>query len=950
MKSTRPTIQPGKILNIRSRQWRVDDYHDDIISATSIDGTQTANRRFYAPVEQISDGRLPSPSTEMLGNKANQEMLTTAYRLSMIHGAAPLMSLQRSRAVPEAFQMVPVVMSLNMPRIRMLIADDVGLGKTIEAGLMITELLARQKASRVLVICPASLRDQWKQVLDDFFHLDAEIISSRHRRALERDLTPGASPWAHYPYLITSMDYAKRAEVLIQVLEQDWDIVVVDEVHNLAKPHQVSATHKVDMARWDLLRKIAKLKSKHLILLTATPHNGFSDTFASLLDVLDVKAVTGPPHKPRIDREIAQTYVCQRRRKDVEDSFTRDDGTSPFPRRHTREEYITPSAFERDLYSSLETFGDHLLRVSGLESHMKQILAKWTITHFHKRALSSPRALRCSLQNRRRRLRETGIDPTVTVEEARAEVLDNDTGERVDDEEAGQRMERLIWGDPNAIEREIELIDEMHEKAKALTPRRDQKLTKLLTRTLNALLRSDPKVIIFTRYKDTLDYLGREISKHKNYQDIKIITLDGSLNASQRADRMLEFGNSRKAVLVATDCISEGMNLQHYAAQLIHYELPWNPNRLEQRNGRIDRYGQKRMKEVAIRTMVMEDSLEAHILKVLVEKADRIRQDHGFSPPFFGDDVSVLDLIQDQGLDVTIGQTKLDNFLDGISKVQTESEVKPYSDESIEQIKGDSFYGHTDIEIKDVHERMRKTHQLVGSPEELKQFVLYSLKLLRSEVQERVDGSYFITITEPRLKRGLNKTKDLLATFDPELGLDNQDMDVIVLGHPLVRNLIETIKDISYTSPEFYGRNACVKTSAIPRQTYLYHYLVRYAVQTTPSSIIEELLPIGIMGDVILNPKQIDELRKSKALPDQRSDDEKQTDVKAALDIANLNAIVEQHCEKRRQELMAERKQARKLLEAQGVEEAIAGIDDIAMASKDLLCVTVYYPAPGLSQ
>ena len=198
----------------------------------------------------------------------------------MIHGTAPLLSLQRSRAVPESYQMVPVIMALKMPRVRMLIADDVGIGKTIEAGLIVTELLARHKASRLLVICPAALRKQWQEALSYFFHIDTDIISTRHRRKLESSLPPGASPWGHYPYLITSMDYAKRPDIRAQILEQSWDIVVVDEAHNLAKPHQISASQKVNKERWSLLGKIAliKEKSNHLLLLTATPHNGYSDT------------------------------------------------------------------------------------------------------------------------------------------------------------------------------------------------------------------------------------------------------------------------------------------------------------------------------------------------------------------------------------------------------------------------------------------------------------------------------------------------------------------------------------------------------------------------------------------------------------------------------------------------------------------------------------------------
>ena len=191
----------GSIIELRSRLWRVDDVHGDVLVATSIDGTPIERRKFYLPFETVRPGRIEPPSSEIVGNFSAQDLLLRAYRLSMIHGAAPLLSLQRSRVVPVSFQMVPVVMSLEMPRVRLLIADDVGLGKTIEAGLTVIELFARQRASRLLVICPAMLREQWKEALDYFFHIDARIISSSHRRALERELPPGTNPWEYYPYL-----------------------------------------------------------------------------------------------------------------------------------------------------------------------------------------------------------------------------------------------------------------------------------------------------------------------------------------------------------------------------------------------------------------------------------------------------------------------------------------------------------------------------------------------------------------------------------------------------------------------------------------------------------------------------------------------------------------------------------------------------------------------------
>ncbi|NLC58916.1 MAG: DEAD/DEAH box helicase, partial [Armatimonadetes bacterium] len=191
----RTALAPGTVIRNRHRLWRVDAINGDEAFVTSIDGGDTERHRFYIPFEDIQPGRMALPDPKRVGYPQANELLLRAYRLSMLHGTAPLLSLQRSSVIPTDYQLVPVVMALDMPRVRLLIADDVGLGKTIEAGLIVTELLARQRARNLLVICPANLREQWREQLRRFFHLDARIISSRHRRQMERELPVGANPW-----------------------------------------------------------------------------------------------------------------------------------------------------------------------------------------------------------------------------------------------------------------------------------------------------------------------------------------------------------------------------------------------------------------------------------------------------------------------------------------------------------------------------------------------------------------------------------------------------------------------------------------------------------------------------------------------------------------------------------------------------------------------------------
>jgi hypothetical protein len=465
------------------------------------------------------------------------------------------------------------------------------------------------------------------------------------------------------------------------------------------------------------------------------------------------------------------------------------------------------------------------------------------------------------------------------------------------------------------------------------------------------MLHRDSKVIIFTRYVDTLNYLAKEIPKYSHYKNTKIVSLYGELDDSQRSERLKEFETSPEAVLIATDCLSEGINLQYMAAQVIHYELPWNPNRLEQRNGRVDRYGQNRRpggeKKVFIRTMVVNDSLEAGILKVLVEKASRIRNDHGFSPPFFGDDLSILDLIHEQGLDVKIGQTKLDQFLGDNGPKQI---INPFSDDTLKRIVEDNFYGQSSIDLSEIKSRMKETETLIGSSEEIQRFIKSGLNKFSSSMTKNPgDDTYKIEIRDSRLIPGLDHEIIHRATFNPLRGRGDPTLEVIDLGHPLVRNLIEVVKELTFTSNDTYGRTAAIKTPLAKVVSAIYIFLARYAVHTEPVSIVEELLNVGVnvYSGELLGDEDIRALIVSDPFPDERTVEEISHDLHLALERKDFGKILWEKAQKRCDELTVERTKVKENLLESGEHEWLEGFDEITPTSVDLLCVTLYYPKPG---
>jgi hypothetical protein len=388
--------------------------------------------------------------------------------------------------------------------------------------------------------------------------------------------------------------------------------------------------------------------------------------------------------------------------------------------------------------------------------------------------------------------------------------------------------------------------------------------------------------------------------------------------------------------------------------------LPWNPNRLEQRNGRVDRFGQRKP-IVYVRTMVMDETLDATILKVLVEKAAQIRRDYGFSPPCFGDETNILDLLQQH--EVTLGPRQL-SFFDESPRPSDGGEAEdPFSEKTLERIKGDSFYGQTHISLPEIERRLEETAATVGSPQEIQRFVFSGLNRFGCRVTENGDGStglttggsWRIAITNPALQTASVGEVIPRATFDAELALDDPDLTLLDVGHPLVRRLIEEVKQNAFRAEGNrqgfpYGRTAAIVTRDVTEVTALFHLLARYVVNTQPTSIVEGLLPVAIpvYGGGPLDAQVTRRLLQASPSAETRAEAEVKETLADALAIEALERLLAEAVEHRRQELVAERRSMREQMEGrEGVQTAewLRGIDNLAPGGFDLLAVCILYPA-----
>jgi len=625
---------------------------------------------------------------------------------------------------------------------------------------------------------------------------------------------------------------------------------------------------------------------------------------------------------------------------------------NPFPEQEKQEVKIESlSMNEVKVYNALLSYGENILKMVPFTTDRNHLVS-FTLLHFLKRFLSSPHSIRNSLRNRLEKLKNGSSDQEIKDVEAKATIVETDDIELFDSDEAGKRIERSLFED-EVIKFEIDALSRVLENAKKITFKNDSKFQKLIKETLPDLFKNSPKIIIFTRYKDTLDYLHSNLNNLLS--DCDIFFIYGQMKSQQRREVFAEFDYADKAILIATDCISEGINLQYLCSQVIHYELPWNPNRIEQRNGRVDRYGQPE-DYVHIRTMIVTNTLDELILKSIVEKADRMKLDYGFSPPFFSDEKQVLNLLYKAGLNPSTRKQSSDSqqlsIFDSIekreAKLKEEERIQEEQlREQMDKIRSDSFYGHSDISLPDIEKKLRETAETIGSESEIKQFIISSLNLFNCSITEIDKYSIKITINDNRLlSPNMNRTIER-ATFDKKHAATHPNIVLIDISHPLITRLINLIKQQAALSSDFYGRIAYKGSDQIKKTCVIMKALVRYVVETSPSSMVEEIITIGLepYSKKKIPTKIVSNFESSSSKLCTRTDEEIKEDIEEALSSNAWKEYLEEEIKVKQKQLVKERENLINRISSNEVLPSwLDGITQVAFTRFDVLTITVGYP------
>ena len=846
--STASLSRPGTLVHARGREWVVlPDSTDELLMLRPVGGLDEEIAGLLPAIEPVRSAIFSLPGREDVGDFSSGKLLRDAARLSTRAAAGPFRSFGRIAAEPRPYQLVPLMMALKLDPVRILIADDVGIGKTIEAALIARELLDRGEIRRMAVLCPPHLAEQWQRELAEKFHIDAELVLSGTIQRLERDLPIGVSVFDRHPFTVVSTDFIKTPRRAEDFALRCPEFVIVDEAHGCTLAGGVGRGRQ---QRFELLRRVTEDPARHLVLVTATPHSGNEEAFRSLLSLLDSDFAHLPNDLDRGERESVRRrlarHLVQRRRADIRHYLETD---TAFPDRKDKEATYTFGKTYRALFDDILTFArTFVFEDEGADRRRR--VRYWSALALLRCVSSSPAAAAATLRNRAAVDQAEGED---VDEVGRRTVLDQgDADDTVSiDLSPGSDTE----GSRDATRRRLL---ELARRAEAVAPTDDLKLQGA-AREIKALLSDGFHPVVFCRFVDTAEYVVQQLREILPAK-VRIESVTGLLPPAEREGRIAELvAEAGQFVLVCTDCLSEGINLQQYFDAVLHYDLAWNPTRHEQREGRVDRFGQQK-REVRVVTYYGTDNpVDGVILEVLIRKHKAIKNDLGVTVAVPGSSEQIAEVLFEGALfreQTRSGNRQLTlDFIDDLASKKAQIH-RGWDNARDRERASRSLFAQQTLSPEAVAAELQSVRRAIGRSEDVARFFHAVLQAASVPVQES-GGAATVQLSPgtPRaLRQALGRDDPFTGRFDFPL-LEGE----IYLGRtsPVVEGtaswtLDQALDPIARESRPVAARCGVISTSAVNSRTTLLVARFRYHLRTGAADgetlLAEEIVPLACTG------------------------------------------------------------------------------------------------------
>ncbi len=826
----------GSLVQARGREWVVlPESTKEMVMLRPLGGTEEEVTGILPDLEEIVSAQFALPDPESVGDHRSAKLLRDAVRLAFRNSAGPFRSFAQINVEPRPYQLVPLLMALKQDPVRLLIGDDVGIGKTVEALLIARELLDRGEISRIAVLCPPQLAEQWQEEMRAKFYIDAELVLASTARKLERKLRMGQSLFDNHPFVVISTDFIKSERRRDEFLRSAPEFIIVDEAHTVAHTtDRRGGRHQ----RFELIRKLSEKEAQHLVLVTATPHSGKDEAFHSLLSLLNPAFLDLPDdltgRANQAQRRELSRYFIQRRRGDV---MRFGEETTAFPERLFGEETYNLSGKYRGLFDRVLDYARETVQDTS-EDAFRQRVRWWSALALLRSLASSPAAAAATLRNRAAAVE--AHDVATADEIGRQTVLDlmeEDTAEGGDVTPGGQ-IEQFAENP----EQHKRLLLSLANDAKKLEGKEDAKLQQGI-KEIKKLIKEGHNPIVFCRFIDTVHYVVEHL--RSSLRKVEVMGITGSLPPAEREQRVNELKGFEKRVLVCTDCLSEGINLQDGFDAVMHYDLSWNPTRHEQREGRVDRYGQPKDTVKILTYWGADNPIDGIVLEVLLRKHQTIRTALGISVPMPGDPNQIAEAIiegillrqpKGKGGAVQLTLTGMESYL----KPQQQQMLAEWEQIASREKKSRTMFAQERMKADTVMAEMKAAREAIGSGVAVEQFLQDAVAMHGGFVKN--NGVLALDLSE--CPRGLRETagrERFRAGFQLPVA---EGVLYLTRTHPLVEGIATYVMDsaLDPLTDSAARRAGVVRTTAVTERTTLLLTRFRYHLVVTDGGEKRQLL------------------------------------------------------------------------------------------------------------